>query len=311
MAFLLRHLVSQRKVIAAMAEVAVRDLWRPVERGPARSAPGPEVVARVRAPSLALVRDYVRHVGGDPSAYAGHGAPIVPPHLFPQWSVPLLARALCGVPYRIAAMLNGGCRLAAHAPIPAGAALTVTARLVDVRDDGRRAVLHQRVVTGTRTHPAALVADLYGIVPSSPGSGAVAPAPHKPTAAVPTSAREIASWTIRKDDGLAFALLTGDFNPVHWLAPYARAFGVGRPILHGFAIMARAMESLARVVAGGDVGPVAVVDVRFSRPLPLGVRVGLYLDAGTRTLYVADAPGGRPYLLGSFEERKKERTTDG
>ena len=48
--------------------------------------------------------------------------------------------------------------------------------------------------------------------------------------------------------GLEFAFLTGDFNPVHWVRRYARAAGFASPILHGFAMMARTMESLGRTL---------------------------------------------------------------
>jgi hypothetical protein len=121
-------------------------------------------------------------------------------------------------------------------------------------------------------------------------------------ATVPADAREVATFDVGKSDGLLFAMLTGDFNPIHWLAPYARAAGFGRPILHGVATMARAMEGLVRARYGGNVTRIAAFDVRFTRPLPLGISVGLYLGEEGRTVYVADAPGGQPYLVGTFEE---------
>jgi acyl dehydratase len=303
-----RHLPSQRDVIGAMARMAGNDWFnRPLQhRNHDGACSGPKLVERVRAPSAALVRDYVRAVGGEPGAYSANGTTTLPPHLFPQWSVPVAARALHGVPYQVTRMLNAGCRLVINAALPAQAELTVTAELVGVDDDGRRALLHQRLITATPAEPEALVAELYEIVPSVERAqrANARSSVSRPGVRVPPGAREIAVLHVGSRDGLAFSLLTGDFNPVHWSASYARAAGFERPILHGFALMARAMEALARVRYAGDVSRIAVFDVRFSRPLPLGVEVGLYLGEDGRSVFAADALGGRPYLHGSFEEKR-------
>src|SRR4029077_5276316 len=102
--------------------------------------PGPSLIERVASPSLALVRDYIRSVGGDAAAYRSK----LPPHLFPQWAFPALARTLADLPFPLLRVVNGGCRLPMNAPLPAGEALQVAANLVGIEDKGRRAVLHQR-----------------------------------------------------------------------------------------------------------------------------------------------------------------------
>jgi len=306
-----RYLVQQRKVLGALAETAARALLQRVRPGGAETkangrgaaavplVPGPELTARAVAPGPALVRDYLRHVGGDPGAYRG----TVPPHLFPQWTFPLAARVFRDLPYPLLGILNSGCRLEVNAPVPTDAPLALRAQLVEVVEDERRVLLHQRVVTDTPTHPRALVVDLYAVVPTRErGRDAGA---RRPAAVVPASARELTSWTLRADAGLEFAFLTGDFNPVHWVPRYARAAGFRSPILHGFSMLARTAESLGRTVLAGAGDSLGVIDVRFLRPLALGrsVVVGLYLDGDGRRFYLADVPGGRPYLAGSFETR--------
>jgi acyl dehydratase len=291
------------------------------------SAPGPEVTAEVAPPPAALVRDYLRFVGGDPAAYKGR----VPAHLFPHWAFPLAAQTLRGLPYPLLRVMNGGCRLQMNAPLPQGQPLRVRARLESVADDGRRVVLQQRVITGTASVPEAVVADIFAVIKLGPSEGPNPPAlwlrrakpasanavrladpakqngshgngaaakPRKEAARVPAAARELAFWKLRPDTGLGFALLTGDFNPVHWVRPYARAMGHRSTILHGFATLARAVEGLNRGLFAGDVDRLASVDVRFTRPLVLPARVGLYIDG--RHLTVGDAPGGPAYLSGSF-----------
>ena len=54
--------------------------------------PGRRSRPRYPPRSHELVRDYVKHVGGDPSAYKN----TLPPHMFPQWGFGLGGRALDG-----------------------------------------------------------------------------------------------------------------------------------------------------------------------------------------------------------------------
>jgi acyl dehydratase len=297
------HIVSQRRVVGALLGTVARSLWRGLPGAPSIALPplpGPELTARVRSPSPRLVRDYARFMGARSDAYRN---PVtVPAHLFPQWAFPIAARVLRDVPYDLTRILNAGCRLEINANVPVASPLTVRARLVDVQDDGRRAVLHQRVVTDTPSHPGALVADIYAVAPaaSRQNNGRA----ERDGVRVPADAREVTRLYFGRRAGLAFAFLTGDFNPVHWAPAYARAAGFATPILHGFAIMARALEGLGRALFAGAVERIRVIDVKFRRPLVLGhgVDIGLYVDrAEPRTFYLADAPGVRAYLTGSFE----------
>ncbi|HEY8927021.1 MAG TPA: MaoC family dehydratase [Polyangia bacterium] len=297
---------EQRRVLGALLATAGRSAWRawrPPTRGRAPRLPGPELVERVRAPSPALVRAYCRHL--QIAADGPRDAPLVPPHLFPQWTFPLAARALRPLHCPLARVLNAGCRLQVNARIPASAPLTVRAQLLNVEDDGQRALLHERITTDTPDAPGALVADLYAVAPTGAARRRDArPASSAADAArVPFSARELGRLRFGPRAGLAYACLSGDFNPVHWARAYARAAGFPTPILHGFALMARAMECLGRAAFGGATERLRLVDVRFKRPLVLGrgIEVGVYRDdTDPRVFYVADAPGVRPYLTGSM-----------
>jgi acyl dehydratase len=299
MALPYQHIRHQLPVIASLGSTVLAAL-RSGRAGAAAppALPTPELTRTIAPRDPALVRDYLRHVGGDPAAYRG----VLPPHLFPQWGFPLAARTLEGVPYPLARVLNGGCRMELNAPLPADQPLHVRASLVEIDDDGRRAVLRQRVITGTDELPDALVADLFAIVPLGPRGGSARDgAARKAPARVPADARELAYWRIGRDAGLHFAMLTGDFNPVHWIGPYARAMGFRSTILHGFATMARAIEGLQRSRFAGDARRLATWDCKFTRPLLLPAQVGLYADDGQ--VWVGDAPGGAAYLTATYSCR--------
>jgi hypothetical protein len=288
------HLVHQGPVLRALGGVLFASLSSPAAKGaPALPAAWLEDVLPPRPESL--VRDYVRHVGGDPGWYRG----VLPPHMFPQWSFPLLARAVAALPYPTTRVVNAGCRIEVRAPLPASEPLHVKVRLESIDDDGKRALIVQRIVTGTKSAPDAIVAELRAIVPLAKREGA---RPASVRHAVPLDAKEIAFLRLRSTAGRDFAALTGDVNPIHWFPPAARAAGFRGCILHGFGTLARTVEALNRRVFAGDPRALSAIDVSFRRPLVLPASVGVYVTHG-QDVFVGDAPGGGAYLEGRYEAR--------
>ncbi len=298
----LRHVVHQGPVLAAIGRAGLSALRQrlPIGRAPAAVVPGPTLTATLPPRDPALVRDYIRWTGGDPAAYKGR----LPPHLFPQWGFPLQGRTLAGIPYPLTRVLNGGCKLTIHADLPADRPLDLEARLESIDDDGRRAVLRQRLVTRIDGVDR-LTAEFFAIVPLGGGDKGAKGAKRKakkPATLVPRIAREIGWWRLDDQAGLTFACLTGDFNPVHWVPAYARAAGFRHTILHGFATLARTLESMNRVLWAGDTRRVGSIDVRFTKPLVLPARVGCYVHGDE--VFVGDAPGAPAYLAGRFTAKE-------
>jgi hypothetical protein len=295
---LTRHIVHQHRVIASLSSVAVRGLLQRFERKPRdlEMLPGPELRATLAPPPAALIRDYVRAIGGDPTTYAH----TIPAHLFPQWCLPLAAKTLRRLPYPLLRVLNGGCRLEINAPLAAGEPLLLRARLESVDDDGRRAVLHQRIVTEQHSRPEAVVAHVYAIVPTASQTRDRDPIRKPRVPLVPPTARELGNLSLDRNAGRDFALLTGDFNPVHWVAPYARTLGHQGVILHGFASMAYAFETLTRELFGGATDAIRMIDVRFVRPLVLPAAVGVHVDDKE---FFLGSRGEPAFVSGSFATR--------
>jgi acyl dehydratase len=299
MAVPLRYTLAHGPVLAALGRVAASGLRNDKPAHPP-AIPSPWVEARLRPRPPEIIRDYIRHVGGDPGWYRNR----VPAHFFPEWGFPLGERALEGLGYPLARGMNAGCRIENRAPLPAGEPLDVRARIESIDDDGKRAIIVQKVITGTSRVPDAIVAEMRVFIPlgNKDGKGGASGEPKKPKTrpTVPADAHEIGFARIPENAGLDFAKLTGDFNPIHWLAPYARASGFRAVILHGFSTFARAIEALNRSRFAGDPTRLKVIDARFSRPLVLPARIGVYItnDGG---LWVGDAPGGGAYLEGRFE----------
>ncbi len=289
----MRHILHQGPVIASLGITALASLRHQAKHVPVPSCPGPWFEENLPPRADDLVRDYVRHVGGDPSWY--HGT--VPAHFFPQWGVPLAARTLRDLPYPLARVINAGCRLEVIHPLPAGEGLRVRARLESIDDNGSRAILTQRIVTGTSRVPEAIVADMKVFVPLAKKRDGTKGS--KPSFALPTDAKEIGHMALPANAGLDFAMLTGDFNPIHWLSPYARLSGFRSCILHGFGTFARAIECLNRSLWDGDAARLSVVEAKFAKPLVLPGTATVYAspDGG---LFVGEVSSGSYYLEGKF-----------
>jgi hypothetical protein len=285
-------------MLATLGKTAARALGQRIRSGKSSTliTPGAEIKRTFSPLSSDLLDEYVKYVGGDPRAYRG----IVPPHFFPHWALPVAAETLRDVPYPILRVLNAGCRMQVRASMRRDEPLHVRAYLASVEDDGKRAILTQRVVTSTDTAPDALVTDLYAFVPlaTSPkhASNGIEKR-EKPR--VPNGSHEISFFHLRQDEGLSFAKLTGDFNPIHWVPAYARAAGFRNVISQGFATLARCCEALNRGLFAGDVRKLRLLDVKFTRPLVLPHDVGVYVR--NREVFVGDGIEGPAYLSGRFD----------
>ncbi len=290
-----RYVVHQTPIISTFVRsVAKAATQKPGRAVPGVDVPGPVLTATVPPRPRDLVRDYVKHVGGDPSSYKN----TVPPHLFPQWMFPLQTRCLEGITYPMAKVLNAGCKLTIRAPLPADEPLHLTCQLERIDDDGRRAVLHTRSITGTASAPDALICEMQALVPLSRGGKDEKKANGKSRPRVPEGAIVREEWKLGPKAGLDFAKLTGDFNPVHWIPQYAKAFGFKSTILHGFSTLARAYEGVVRTRLSGSTTAMKEFEVRFTKPLVLPARPALYVD--DHQVFVGDAPGGPAYLVGSY-----------
>lgn len=291
-----RHARHQLPTLASIGRIIWR-AKRPSFLAPTRSteAPGPWLEAHLEPRPADLVEDYIRHVGADPADYAG----TIPPHLFSQWAFPILSEAIAQLPHDFTRVVNAGCRLEMRGPLPVAEPLMVRARLDSVDDDGRRAIVVERLETGPPAQPDALVAEQVLIVPPlKRRKGGSRGAPRE-TPGVDADLELIGSIQAGADAGLEFALLTGDVNPAHWLPAFARMLGHPRPIIHGFSSMARAYECVRAAYFGGDPHALRNVDVRFTRPLALPARAHVFASRDGR-LAVGHVPGGVAYLVGTY-----------
>lgn len=262
--------------------------------------PTPPVQRRLRPIPRPLIDAYAAWTGAPPERYAD----TVPPHMFSYWALSLIAQLTGQAPYNLLAAVNQGCNVHTRALLPADEALEVTGYLADINDDGRRVRLATHLEVGTASVPDAQRIEVIAAVPRRNPKGGKPKADRGPEPAFDT----VGHWSAGADDGLNFALLTGDFNPLHTLPPVGRRTRYGSCILHGFGQLTRTWETI--VNAGIEIGD---FDIRYVKPVPLpteALEVQVARETtpqGTRALRLR-SPGGAVHMAGHLQEPGAEQS---
>lgn len=97
--------------------------------------------------------------------------------------------------------------------------------------------------------------------------------------AEPSGALAPVALTVDMAAILAYAEITGDFNPLHVDPAFAATTPMGRPIAHGTLSMNLIWQSIAATVGGERAGR-SEIDIRFARPVFVGDRI----EAGGRAV---------------------------
>jgi len=287
---LLRHhgpmLRTMARILLASALPGRR---RAVGAGAGAGAGDAATIRRTIAPPpIALVERYIAWAGA-----AGRYRRELPPHMVSQWSTPLVGELLLQLPYRLTRVINQGVTLKVNGPLPRGVPLALSASLQNIEEADGRAKVTVLIVTGT-AQQADLVETQLHLSFILPGPRPV----RTPRAPAPEQDWQTAgNWHASAGDGLQFALLTGDFNPIHWCGPLARRSVFGGKVLHGFGSLVRSYEALPE-------SSCREIGIRFLRPVPLPsgelqVQHASPDADGWRALRLAGA-AGNVHLAGSY-----------
>jgi hypothetical protein len=283
-------LLTGARVVGHTVLNAIVPASRPAARATATALRIMPVARVIAAPPDALVAEYIRWAGA-----AGYGDEL-PPHMVSQWSLPLVGELLLHMPYKLTSVINQGVSLRVHGPLPRHVPLNVSAAVEQIEETPGRIKVVVAVITGTAQQPLLVEARLHmSFLLPGPRTAKTAPA----RAAEPTW-QPIGQWNADARDGLRFALLTGDFNPIHWCGPLARRSVFRSLVLHGFGSFVRSYETLRQ--HGVDFKE---IDVRFVKPVPLpssvlSVQIAPPGDEGWRPVRLAGGAGSTLHLAGNL-----------
>jgi acyl dehydratase len=161
--------------------------------------------------------------------------------------------------------LHAAQSLRMHAPMPPHAELAMRARVANVWDKGKAAMVEVEVESDLFTASYAIFlpgrggwGGERGPSPAPPERGEV---PETWTASVPTGA-----------DQATLYRLTGDRHPIHIDPGTARANGFARPILHGLCTLGIVARELA-AAAGAHPADLTALDARLTAPVFPGDRI--------------------------------------
>lgn len=247
--------------------------------------------ATIPPASDALVDAFVEWSGAEPERYATH----LPPLFFAKYGMNMVAGLTGQVPYNMLSVVNQGCRIQIHSLIPRNTEITLRGRLVECTREGNRVRVHTRVTAGTAAEPEAMVVDTVAAV-------MLGKSEKSPSSRKEPNYKTVGTWSADEAEGQRFFYLTGDFNPIHTLWPFAKRTRFGGCILHGFASYARTFEMLLN--NGHTIND---IDLKFVKPnlLPnynLAVQTARK-TAGKTPLRLIGQDGdraGQVYLAGHF-----------
>jgi acyl dehydratase len=278
---LIRHQGPMLSAIGGIALRAVLPFGRPAANPPSFD----DLTQTILAPAEDLVNRYAAW-SGSPGGYPR----TLPPHMISQWSIPLATSILRQTRYNLATIINQGVTLRINGDLPRDTPLQLGASIIQLEESDGRARVAVSLTTGTAADPTIIEAVLRSTFPLA----GMARSPRKPRNDDDDDWDTIGQWRASKRDGLRFALLTGDFNPIHWVGLAGRLSPFGTTVLQGFGMLARSYEVLARTK------PIDEIDVRFVKPVtlpspPLTVQVR---SSGTADQTRLVGPHGRVHLAG-------------
>jgi 3-hydroxyacyl-CoA dehydrogenase/3a,7a,12a-trihydroxy-5b-cholest-24-enoyl-CoA hydratase len=172
-----------------------------------------------------------------------------------------------GLNYGFDRVLHGEQYLEVKRPLPPRAKLTHKAKIKDIFDKGKHALVVQAVTTYDETGQELFYNEFTTFVRGAGGWGGE----RGPSAEVnvPPDREPDAEVTEKIPENQALLYrLSGDWNPLHADPSFARAFGFDRPILHGLCTFGYAARHvISKFAPNGDPRFFKSIKVRFAEPV--------------------------------------------
>ncbi len=167
-----------------------------------------------------------------------------------------------GLEFNFAMLLHGEQDLEIHQPIPPEATITNKAKIAELWDKGKAALVVLQVDTSDESGRP-LFTNRFSLFLRGEGGFGGEPGPkagNKPPEREPDGVIE---RTLLPQQALIYRL-SGDKNPLHADPEFAKIGGFDKPIIHGLCSYGVVCKAIVDEVLGGDVTKVARYQVRFA-----------------------------------------------
>jgi acyl dehydratase len=228
------------------------------------------------------------------------GVILASPMLFDMLRLP-------GMDVDLSKLLHGEQEMELHGPLPVDGAVRTSARICDVVDKGKAALVVLETVTRDAGSDQPLVTNRFsafirgeGGFGDGDGPRPASPPPPAPPARPPDLQVECRTLP---QQALLYRL-SGDMNPIHADPEFARRGGFDQPILHGMCSYGMVCKAVIDAVLDGDVGRVRRYRARFAGVVFPGetITVRMWPDAGAVFVEALCKERGTPVLSNAVIE---------
>lgn len=247
----------------------------------------PEIKKTISAPSNDLVDAYIEWSGAPLSRYDK----TLPPHMFSQWGLALGTELALQTSLNLVNVINQGVSMNIYGELPRNEKLQLSAKIDSFQEQDGVARLIVKMTTGTIQNPKLVEAFIHMafLLPSFKKSKQNKDQPE-------LDWKTQGQWYATQHDGFKFALLTGDFNPIHWISLAGKLSAFKMKVLHGFGMFVRSYEQLPL--------PITSIDVRFLKPVKLpsaDLNVEIHADQSDKTQFRLRSKEGVIHLFGTYQ----------
>ena len=207
--------------------------------------------------------------------------------------------ALAGLPgldVNLAMLLHGEHDLEVLQPLPTSAQVSTSARITDVFDKGKAALLVLEATTSNGDGTPLFVNRFSAFIRGEGGFGGDSgpPPAHEPPERAPDA--EVECPTLPQQ-ALLYRL-AGDKNPLHADPEFAKLGGFDQPILHGLCSYGIVCKAVVDELLGGDVTQVARYQARFAGVVFPGetIVVQMWREDGAVIVRAATRERGTPVI---------------
>ena len=214
---------------------------------------------------------------------------------------------LPGMDVDLSKLLHGEQELELHEPLPVSGDVRTSARVCEVSDKGKAALVVTETITRDARSDQPLVTNRFsafirgeGGFGTSDGSKPASPAPPTP----PDRPADLETDRATLPQQALLYRLAGDMNPIHADPEFARKGGFDRPILHGLCSYGIVCKAVVDDMLDGDVARVRRYRARFAGVVFPGETIGIRMwrDAGAVFVEAHCKERGTPVLSNAVIE---------